>query len=392
MSGFWVVARAGEHRYARTEGQARRVVLDGESRKAQRLPPSHLWTATIRNQLQACPQELVQKRLPQWPHHIPSETSESKLLLQSWQEKFQDLHCLVVGYMEVQVEGAAHYTKLLDATARICADFWAMTTFCQNPLLFCNVTKAVLFHEGVSVHALGATLTWQARNWSFLLTPSSARTLQRHWASTVRPADAHTGPPQSALAVFLPVPHALLLLAGRWERYGFPLLPAPTGPRKTRSWFHLSQHLQRTQHVLPALTFQAVRAEAQGRQAEAFLKHTLQSSCCAWLTHSEQCCLHAHLQHACVVRAQLLNLRPSEKTCSCEFLKWTGTHTAWTSSLIQCSCPACCGQPQISLMSSRVQCALQCLSRQRLLAISTCCSASIRSQPPQPCADIASHC
>ena len=188
MSGVWVLARAGEHRYARLEGEARQL----QSQKAQRMPPSHLWPATIRTQLHQCPHELVQKRVPDGPDPEDQTEASSELSLQAWQTSFQDLHCLAVGYMEVEVEGTADYTKLLDGTSRLSADFWAMTNFCHNPLVFCKVSKALLFHKGVSVHALGATLTWQARNWSFLLTPTSVRTLQRHWASSVHPAAADT--------------------------------------------------------------------------------------------------------------------------------------------------------------------------------------------------------
>ena len=265
MSGVWVLARAGEHRYARLEGQQHRACL-GEHQKAQRLPPSHLWPDIVRTQLRQCPQDLVRVRVP----HVQNNASSTEASLQAWQTSFQDLHCLAVGYVELEVEGSADCTKVLDATTRVSADFWAMTNFCHNPLVLCKARQTLLFQKGVSVHALGATLTWQARNWSFLLTPSSVRTLQRHWASTVHPAEADKGPPQSEVAIFLPVPHALLLLSGLWVSYAFPLLPAPTGPRKTRSWFHLCQHLQKAAAFLPALDLRAGlpgHAEAgQGRR------------------------------------------------------------------------------------------------------------------------------
>ena len=143
-----------------------------------------------------------------------------------WVQATDHLHGKVIGFMVLQPDFVAQPWQFLEEECQDIRDFWMFTTYHSWPLTFCQVTRSFIGAEGVAVQAQAEHLSRHSRYWFFQVSDHSFSKLVEAFPAA---ADLAT-----QLAVYVPCPHALLLLQGTWLRYGFPRV---LQGRQAGAWF-----------------------------------------------------------------------------------------------------------------------------------------------------------
>ena len=154
----------------------------------------------------------------------------------------------VIGYGVLEAEFIAHPWQFVREECQDLRDVWMFTTYHTVPLVFCKVSQAHCGTSGVPVQAQAEHLSRHARKWFFC----------RLVAAFPQAADMAT-----SLAMYVPCPHALLTLEGKWPQCAFPRV---LRGRHSAAWIHGRELLMA--NGIPEPDQQLVPAEVSRRTAD----------------------------------------------------------------------------------------------------------------------------
>ena len=210
----WIVVRSRRLRFGRRLGNT-------STGPDAAVPVQVLYTPRLIQALDTLEGELGQSLRAQ----VADATSETAASL--WKAATDSLHGKVIGFGVFKPEFIAQPWQFVREECQDLRDFWMFTTYHAVPLVFCEVSRTHCGTCGVPVQAQAEHLSRHARKWFFQVSDDSARRLV---AAFPEAADIAT-----SLAVYIPCPHALLILEGKWSHCAFPRV---LRGRHSAAWIH----------------------------------------------------------------------------------------------------------------------------------------------------------
>ena len=235
----WVVARSRRLRFAR------RFTNNAASSSDVRVPVQALYTASVLEALNGLEGDLARGLLARVAE---ARAASSSAVMEGslWTQASDDLHGKVIGFMVLQPEMIKQPWDHLTGEQHELRDFWMVALYHEFPLVFSQIARAACGREGVPLHVQGNHLARHAQAWFFHASDDSLTRLLQAFPEATDFA--------SSLCVYIPVPHALLMLEQKWLRCAFPRV---LRGRKARAWVHGRDLLSAPDLPLPAQTFTA---------------------------------------------------------------------------------------------------------------------------------------